>query len=137
MILADEDGCVTLLVFPFQKSTARSLRQGPGAHHGGRAGERGKAGGLTLAHPLIFNSAEALENYVLGRIVTIYPDLEDVVAGKIQRVMAELFAAVAPRVVDHLPGLLPSELYPMAAGESPPWGCAPWPSTSWSTSSWG
>jgi ATP-dependent DNA helicase RecG len=115
LVLADEGGRVTCLWFHFKKAQLEAYAKGQELIVVG-APEKDKTGGLTIAHPLIFNPAEAEGHPGLGRIVPIYPDIEGVAAGKLQRVMAELVIAVAPRIVDPLPGLLPSELYPMAAG---------------------
>jgi ATP-dependent DNA helicase RecG len=115
LVLADEGGRVTCLWFHFTRAQLEAYAKGQELIVVG-APEKDKTGGLTIAHPLIFNPAEAEGHPGLGRIVPIYPDIEGVAGGKLQRVMAELVAAVAPRIVDHLPGPLPPELYPLPAG---------------------
>lgn len=54
----------------------------------------------------------------MGRIVPVYPEVEGVGAGTVRRFMGEMLARSAPLIPDPLAGLLPADLYPLAAGEA-------------------
>jgi ATP-dependent DNA helicase RecG len=77
LVLADEGGRVTCLWFHFKRAQLEAYAKGQELIVVG-APEKDKAGGLTIAHPLIFNPAEAEGHPGLGRIVPIYPDIEGV-----------------------------------------------------------
>lgn len=117
LVLADQGARVTALWFNFRKPQMEAYSKGRELILVGQA-EADKAGGLTMAHPLVFDAAEAAGNPALGRVVPLYPDLEGVPAGRLQRVMAELVARVAPLLPDPLHGLLPPEVYPLDVGQA-------------------
>jgi ATP-dependent DNA helicase RecG len=115
MVLADKTGRVTCLWFHFKKAHLEGYAKGRELILVGTL-EKDKAGGLVMAHPLVFDPESAADNPALGRVVPIYPDLEGVPPARLQRLMAELVEQVAPRLPDPLAGLLPQALYPLAAG---------------------
>jgi len=115
MVLADKTGRVTCLWFHFKKAHLEGYAKGRELILVGTL-EKDKAGGLVMAHPLVFDPESAADNPALGRVVPIYPDLEGVPPARLQRLMAELVEQVAPRLPDPLAGLLPDSLYPLAAG---------------------
>ncbi len=117
MVVADAGGRVTCLWFHFKKAHLEGYAKGQELILVGEP-VQDKAGGLSVTHPLIFSAEEARGHPGLERVVPIYPDIEGVAAGKLQRVMAELVSTMAPRIVDPLHGLLPKEIYPLAAGEA-------------------
>lgn len=117
MVLADKTGRITCLWFHFKKAHLEGYAKGRELIVVG-AVEKDKTGGLVMAHPLVFDAEGAADNPALGRVVPIYPDLEGVPAARLQRLMAELVGRIAPRLPDPLAGLLPEDLYPLAAGQA-------------------
>ncbi len=117
MVLADKTGRITCLWFHFKKAHLEGFTKGRELIVVGTV-EKDKAGGLVMAHPLLFDPESAADNPALGRVVPIYPDLEGVPAARLQRLMAELVGQTAPRLPDPLHGLLPEALYPLAAGQA-------------------
>jgi ATP-dependent DNA helicase RecG len=115
LVLADHGGRITCYWFHFKKAHLEGYAKGRELIAVG-AVEKDKAGGLMMAHPLLFEPAEAETSPALGRVVPIYPDLEGVPAARLQKLMADLVRRVAGRIPDPLYGLLAPELYPLAAG---------------------
>ncbi|MFZ5585016.1 MAG: ATP-dependent DNA helicase RecG [Thermodesulfobacteriota bacterium] len=115
LVLADHGGRVTCYWFHFKKAHLEGYAKGRELIAVGGV-EKDKAGGLMMAHPLLFDPAEAETSPALGRVVPIYPDLEGVPAARLQKLMADLVRRVAGRIPDPLAGLLAPDIYPLAVG---------------------
>ncbi len=117
LVLADKGGRITCLWFNFRKPQMEAYAKGRELILVG-AVEKDKAGGLLMAHPQVYDPAEASANPNLGRVVAIYPEVEGVAGAKLQRLMQEMLERSAPLLPDFLWGLLPPELYPQPAGQA-------------------
>ncbi|MBI5523484.1 MAG: ATP-dependent DNA helicase RecG [Desulfarculus sp.] len=117
LVLADHGARITCLWFNFRKAQMEAYVKGRELILVGGV-EKDKAGGLLMAHPLVFDPADAEANPALGRVVAIYPEVEGVAGAKLQRIMQELVERAAPHLPDFLWGLLPPELYPQPAGQA-------------------
>lgn len=119
LVLEDEaGGRLTCLWFRFKRAHLESFRVGEELFAVGRV-DQGQGGGVQMSHPELYRVAEVGPDHpAVGRVVPVYPQVEGVRPGSLRRIMAGLVQRVCPRISDPLAGLLPEDLYPLAAGEA-------------------
>ena len=113
--LRDETGVLTCLWFHYKKAHFNGWAQGDVILAVGEPSQA-RDGGMQMTHPELYPARALEEDHPsVGRLIPVYPQVEGVRAGSLRRIMAGLIRELAPRIPDHLAGLLPGE-----AGYLPP-----------------
>ncbi|MBU2468794.1 MAG: DEAD/DEAH box helicase, partial [Proteobacteria bacterium] len=118
LVLEDATGRLACLWFRFKRAHLEGYQPGDELFAVGEVSP-GQRGEPQMIHPELYRAAEVgPEHASVGRIVPVYPEVEGVAPASLRRFLAELISRSADKILDPLAGLLPTDLYPMPAGEA-------------------
>ncbi|MCB2193143.1 MAG: ATP-dependent DNA helicase RecG [Deltaproteobacteria bacterium] len=118
LILEDDTGRLGCLWFRFKRAHLESFKPGDELFAVSEV-SLGNQGEAQMIHPELYRAAEVGPDHAsVGRIVPVYPEVEGVGAATVRRFMGELIQRSAGEIPDPLAGMLPRDLYPLAAGEA-------------------